>query len=61
MIKVIGVRFRQSGKVYYFDLFGQDVSGATALLLKPPKGVEFGEVTMEPTEVEDSAIVAPFG
>jgi len=59
MIKVIGVRFRQSGKVYYFDPFGQDVKRGDGVIVETAKGVEFGEVTMEPTEVEDSAIVAP--
>ena len=59
MIKVIGVRFRQSGKVYYFDPFGQDVKRGDGVIVETAKGVEFGEVTMEPTEVEDSAVVAP--
>lgn len=59
MIKVIGVRFRQSGKVYYFDPFGQDVKRGDGVIVETAKGVEYGEVTMEPTEVEESTIVPP--
>jgi len=59
MVKVIGVRFRQSGKVYYFDPFGQDVRRGDGVIVETAKGVEYGEVTMEPTEVEESAIVPP--
>lgn len=59
MIKVIGVRFRQSGKVYYFDPFGQDIKKGDGVIVETAKGVEFGEVAMEPTDVEESSVVSP--
>ena len=59
MKTVIGVRFRQSNKVYYFDPFEQDVKKGQGVIVETAKGIEFGEVTMEPTELPDEEIVAP--
>ena len=59
MKTVIGVRFRQSSKVYYFDPFGQDVKKGDGVIVETARGVEYGEVTMEPTEIPDEEIVAP--
>ena len=59
MKTVIGVRFRQSGKTYFFDPFEQDVKINDGVIVETAKGVEYGTVVMEPTSVEDEVIVAP--
>ena len=59
MKTVIGVKFRQSSKVYYFDPFGQDVKKGDGVIVETARGIEYGEVTLEPTEMPDEEIVAP--
>ena len=60
MVVVTGVKFRNAGKVYYFD--PSDVTGLTlgmGVIVETARGQEFGFVTMVPTEVSDNAIVRP--
>ncbi len=59
MTKVIGVRFRQAGKVYYFDPLDFDIKQGGNVIVETARGVEFGYVVMGPTEVEDEKVVQP--
>lgn len=59
MTKVIGVRFRQAGKVYYFDPLDFDIAQGGKVIVETARGVEFGHVVMGPTEVEDEKVVQP--
>ena len=59
MVKIIGVRFRRTGKVYYFDPEGYDVSRGEHVIVETIRGVEYGFVILGPKEVEESEIVAP--
>ncbi len=59
MVKVIGVRFRQAGKVYYFDPLEFDIKRGTYVIVETARGVEYGYVVMPPREVEDEKIVQP--
>lgn len=56
---VIGVRFRESSKVYYFDPAGQEVRKGDGVIVETVRGVEYGEVTMPPQEIGDEDIIAP--
>ena len=42
MIKVIGVRFRQAGKVYYFDPLDMDIKRGDHVIVETARGVEYG-------------------
>ena len=59
MVKVIGVKFRNSGRVYYFDPGDMDIQAGQGVIVETARGVEFGEVTMGVTEVEEEKVVSP--
>lgn len=59
MKTVIGVRFRQAGKIYYFDPSGFEVNKGDSVIVETVRGVEFGDVLVAPHDVEEDTIVAP--
>ena len=44
MIKVIGVRFRTAGKIYFFDPLEFDIKKDDHVIVEPARGIEFGTV-----------------
>ena len=52
MIKVIGVRFRPAGKIYFFAPGKYQVSPGDKVIVETARGVEFGSVVTGPKEVE---------
>ena len=56
MIKVIGVRFRQAGKVYYFDPLDMDIKRGDHVIVETARGVEYGNVVMGLKEVEEDKV-----
>ncbi|MBR2749318.1 MAG: stage 0 sporulation family protein [Firmicutes bacterium] len=59
MVTVIGVRFKQAGKVYYFDPGEHVLNIGDHVIVETARGTEFGEVSMANSEVPESGIVAP--
>ena len=59
MIKVIGVRFRTAGKIYYFDPGKLQIQKGDNVIVETARGVEFGTVVGEPKEVEDDKVIQP--
>lgn len=59
MIKVVGVRFKKAGKVYYFDPNDIDVKFNDFVIVETARGIEFGHVVIGPKEVSVDEIVAP--
>ncbi len=59
MIKVIGVRFRKTGKIYYFDPVGLDIEAGQHVIVETARGVEYGHVVLGIREVEDKKVVQP--
>lgn len=59
MVKVTGVRFKTAGKVYYFDPDEFDLKPGDQVIVETARGMEFGTVTMEITEVDEREIVSP--
>lgn len=59
MIKVIGVRFRQAGKIYYFDPLDFDIEVGQHVIVETARGVEYGFVLTGPREVEEDKVVQP--
>ena len=59
MVKVIGVKFKTSGRVYYFDPLDLDIKAGDGVIVETARGLEFGDVACAPKEVEESEIVAP--
>ncbi len=59
MKTVVGVRFRNAGKVYFFEPGTYEVKRGTAVIVETARGIELGTCVNDPYEVEDDKIVAP--
>lgn len=59
MVQIIGVRFRDVGKVYYFDPGDIEVSEGDFVIVETARGTEIGEVTIEKKAVSEQSVVAP--
>ncbi len=59
MIKVVGIRFKKTGKIYYFDPVDLEIKMGDFAIVETARGVEYGEVVVGPKEVEDSEVVSP--
>ena len=59
MAEVVGVRFKNVGKVYYFDPQGEALEKNTRVIVETSRGVECGEVAMGNREVPDETVVQP--
>ncbi len=59
MTKVVGVRFREAGKVYYFDPGELQIKRDEHVIVETARGLEYGTVVLGVSEVEDDKIVPP--
>ncbi len=59
MVKIIGVRFRNAGKVYYFDPLEFTPARGSRVIVETARGVECGKVVMTAREVDESKVVQP--
>lgn len=55
---VVGVVFKEAGKVYYFDPAGIDLKTGDHVIVKTARGTEFGEVVSPPEDVPEDEIAA---
>lgn len=56
---VVGVSFRRVGKVYYFDPGDIQLNEGDFVIAETARGVEFGEIVLDPREVGEDELVAP--
>ena len=59
MVKVVGIRFRNAGKIYYFDPLDYDLDPAMHVIVETARGIEMGTVMIAPKEVEDDKVIQP--
>lgn len=59
MAEVIGVRFKEVGKVYYFDPDNHTLKLGDTVIVETSRGVECGKVAIANKEVQDEDIVHP--
>ena len=59
MTKVIGVRFRKAGKVYYFSPGEEDIKTGQHVIVETARGVEYGYVVIGSHDVDDEKVVQP--
>ena len=59
MTKVIGVRFRTAGKIYFFAPGKLNIQTGDKVIVETARGVEFGTVVTGEKEVEDDKIMQP--
>jgi len=59
MIKVIGVRFRNAGKIYYFSPGNMDIKTGDHVIVETARGIEYGYVVLGSRDVEESKVIQP--
>lgn len=59
MIKVIGVRFRQAGKIYNFSPADFQVKVGDHVIVETARGIEYGSVVQGIREVADDKVIMP--
>ena len=59
MTKVVGVRFRNVGKIYYFNPKNYKVKAGDHVIVETARGIEYGKVVLQPREVQEDEVVHP--
>jgi cell fate regulator YaaT (PSP1 superfamily) len=59
MVKIIGVRFRKAGKIYFFSPAKYNIKQGDHVIVETARGVEYGSVVLGPREVEEDKVVQP--
>jgi len=59
MIKVVGVRFRTAGKIYFFDPLNFEIKRGDHVIVETARGIEYGTVVSGVHEVEDDKVIQP--
>ena len=57
MVKVIGVRFRDNGKIYYFSPDKFQIEAGQHVIVETARGVEYGSVVLGEREIDGSRVV----
>lgn len=56
---VVGIRFKQAGKIYYFEPAGFALKTGDNVIVETARGIEFGEVMIGPKEVSEEKVTLP--
>ncbi len=56
MANVVGVRFKDKGKTYYFDPDGMEMNCGDGVIVDTARGLEFGTVSISPREMRDEDV-----
>lgn len=59
MTKVVGVRFRNVGKIYYFSPKDYEIKTGDHVIVETARGIEYGKVVLAPREVDEEDVVHP--
>ena len=59
MTKVVGVKFRDIGKSYYFDPGNLEIKKGEHVIVETARGQEYGFVSFESREINDEKITVP--
>lgn len=59
MVKIIGVRFKSIGKIYYFDPNGLDIKLGDSVIVETARGIECGEVVIADREIDENEFTSP--
>src|SRR5699024_9385005 len=59
MIEVIGVRFKEAGKIYYFDTNDLELTTNDCVIVATDRGIEFGHVVIINKQVDEDDVVLP--
>lgn len=59
MTSVVGVRFRNAGKIYFFAPGDLEIEVGDHVIVETARGVEYGNVVLSPRDVEDDKVIQP--
>ena len=59
MIKIVGVRFKNAGKIYYFDPVDFEIEKNIDVVLETARGLEYGKIVVGPKEIEEEKLISP--
>ncbi len=59
MAKIVGIKFKRTAKVYYFDPIGLKPKKGDTMIVETARGVEYGAVVLEVKEVPDKEVIQP--
>ena len=59
MLKIIGVRFKSVGKIYYFDPAGLEIKMGDKVIVETARGVECGEVALTDRDIDETRFSSP--
>lgn len=59
MSEVVGVRFKEVGKIYYFDPVGTKLNVGDRVIVETIRGIECGEIAMANRDVDDEELIKP--
>lgn len=59
MPKIVGVRFKTNGKIYYFSPNEIEFEVGDGVIVETVRGVEYGTIALPPREVEESKLISP--
>ncbi|MDO5039650.1 stage 0 sporulation family protein [Clostridium sp.] len=59
MVKVIGVRFKKAGKIYYFDPNNLNINKEDYVIVETARGIEFGQCVIGIKEIKEEDIISP--
>lgn len=59
MVKIVGVRFRNAGKIYYFDPKQYDMEPGDHVIVETARGVEYGTVVTKVTDMDEKKVIQP--
>lgn len=59
MVKVVGIRFKKAGKIYYFDPHELEINKEDYVIVETIRGIEFGQVVVGPKEISEEELISP--
>ena len=59
MINLVGVRFKNAGKIYYFDPVDFEIENNMDVVVETARGLEYGTVVVGKKEIDEESLVSP--
>ena len=59
MINIVGVRFKNAGKIYYFDPVDFEIENNMDVVVETARGLEYGTVVVGKKEIDEESLVSP--
>ena len=59
MINIVGVRFKNAGKIYYFDPVDFEIEENMDVVVETARGLEYGTIVVGKKEIDEESLVSP--